>query len=71
MNWGTSAFRLGSSLASEFQSNHSYRRACRSAGAYGFVQVISRWKNGNRWNMPAGRSSPESTACSTPSLDKA
>ena len=35
-------------------------------GAYGFVHDSSRWKNGQRRNMPPGASSAESMACSIP-----
>jgi hypothetical protein len=58
----------GSSARRLFQSKRSYARVPRSAGAYGFVQLSSRWKNGQRRNMPPGAGSEEMTAWSTPSL---
>src|SRR2546422_320393 len=57
----------GSSASRLFQSQRSNSRDARSAGAYGLVQDSSRWKNGQRRNMPPGPSSPEMTACSMPS----
>jgi hypothetical protein len=62
MKPGTRASMAGSSLTSEFQSNRSYHRVPRSATAYGFDQLISRWKNGNRRNIPPGWSSADKTA---------
>ncbi len=39
-------------------------------GAYGFVHDSSRWKNGQRRNMPPGASSADRTACWTPSRSR-
>ena len=49
-------------------SSRSARRraSARSTGAYGLVHDSSRWKNGQRRNIPPGAGSAEMTACSTP-----
>jgi len=46
MNSGTVERWAGSSATRLFQSYHSYGRVLRSAIAYGFDQVFSRWKSG-------------------------
>ena len=56
----------GSTAMREFQSQRSNARLWRSAGAYGFVHDSSRWKNGQRRNMPPGPGSAEITAWAIP-----
>jgi len=62
MSDGWSARFSGSSASRLFQSKRSYARVPRSTGAYGLVHDSSRWKNGQRRNMPPGEGSADSTA---------
>ena len=67
MRVGAIARVAGSSPRRLFQSYRSYAREPRSTGACGFVHDSSRWKNGQRRNIPPGAGSAERTACGTPS----
>ena len=66
MNSGWSARVLASSPRRLFQSNRSYAREPRGAGACGLVQDSRRWKNGQRRNIPPGPGSAEIVACPIP-----
>ncbi len=67
INPGWRARAAGSSVSRLFQSYRSYALDPRGTGACGFVHDSSRWKNGQRRNIPPGDGSAEMTACSTPS----
>src|SRR3990172_6827777 len=66
MNSAWSERSSGSSATRLFQSKRWYSRAERTSGAYGLVHDSSRWKNGQRRNMPPADGSADSTACGTP-----
>src|SRR5919107_3123927 len=66
MSFGMRPRASGSSARRLFQSYRSYAGSDRVTGANGFVQDRSRWKNGQRRNIPPGASSAEMTAWPTP-----